>query len=171
MFRFLSLPKSGIRFFAAPALVGISIAAVASAQAPAGAQPRQTASAPRVVSPTPAPATGLTGPAARGEYLATNVAMCVECHSPRDAQGNLVSGELFLGAPIPLTNPPAGWATLAPKIARLPGSWTEEEVIRLLQTGQTRNGIPLRRPMPPFRLSREDATAIAAFLKSVSSTK
>jgi hypothetical protein len=95
----------------------------------------------------------------RGEYLATRVAMCVQCHSPRDPQGHLIEEQLFLGAPIPVTADTKDWAIRAPRIARLPG-WTSQDFIRLLETGRRPDGASPRRPMPPFRMSREDAAAI-----------
>jgi mono/diheme cytochrome c family protein len=97
--------------------------------------------------------------------------MCIQCHTPRDANGALIESERFLGAPIPLQNPPKGWAIRAPRIARLPGGWEEQDLIRFLQTGKRPDGTFPERPMPPFRMNREDAAAIAAFLKSVRSTK
>jgi mono/diheme cytochrome c family protein len=116
------------------------------------------------------PGRGQTDSKARGKYLALHVAMCVQCHTPRDQEGNLVERELFLGAPIPLKDIPEGWANQAPKLARLPGGWTEQDLVRFLQTGKRPDGSSPRRPMPPFRMSKEDAAAIAAFLKTVNST-
>lgn len=46
--------------------------------------------------------------------------------------------------------------------------YTDEQEIRLLTTGITRNGTPPRPPMPPFRLTREDAAAVVAYLRSLS---
>src|SRR6476646_7538298 len=62
-------------------------------------------------------------PVARGEYLANRVAMCVQCHSGRDAQGNILESEKFKGAPIPLHSPYPNreWAFRSPAIAGLPG--------------------------------------------------
>ena len=107
-----------------------------------------------------------------GEYLTKHVAMCVECHSPRDAQGNLIESQLFLGAAIPVTNPNSNWATWAPRIARLPGGgWTQEQFIRFLETGVRPNGTRPRHPMPPFRMNRADAEAIATYLRSLNNSK
>jgi len=41
----------------------------------------------------------------RGSYLVTHVAMCVQCHTPRDVDGNLDRARLFKGAPIPVRSP------------------------------------------------------------------
>ena len=49
--------------------------------------------------------------------------MCVECHSPRDAAGNLLVGQEFTGGPVPVRpNWPNDWAIYAPRIRGLPGT-------------------------------------------------
>jgi mono/diheme cytochrome c family protein len=104
----------------------------------------------------------------RGEYLVNHVAMCVQCHTPRDAKGELDRTRLFRGAPIPLRSPfpNRSWALAAPAIAGLPG-WSSEDAGMLLTTGRRPMGYTPKPPMPPFRLSREDADAVIAFLRSV----
>jgi hypothetical protein len=53
-----------------------------------------------------------------------------------------------------------------PRLAgRPPG--TDEEFVRLLTTGVSRTGLPLNPPMPQFRMTRSDAEAVLAYLKSV----
>jgi hypothetical protein len=76
--------------------------------------------------------------------------MCVQCHTSRDQEGNLVERELFLGAPIPLKDIPEGWANQAPKLARLPGGWTEQDLVRFLRR-PARDRMDLR-PGVPCRL-------------------
>jgi mono/diheme cytochrome c family protein len=104
----------------------------------------------------------------KGKYLAEQVAMCVQCHSPRDAKGELDRLSLFKGARIPIASPFPNkpWALYAPRIAGLPG-WEEQDFITLLVTGSRPTGEIPRAPMPPFRMSPEDAAAIAAYLKSL----
>jgi hypothetical protein len=105
---------------------------------------------------------------ARGEYLTTSVAMCVQCHSGRDENGTILDSARFHGGAIPVTSPYSSqtWATIAPSLAGLPG-FTDEQVISLLTTGSMGDARPSpRRPMPPFRMSRPDAEAIVAFLRS-----
>ncbi len=110
-----------------------------------------------------------TDPVARGEYLATSVAHCIQCHSPHDRKGNLLRDQLFEGQAMPFTSPyPDGprWAPRAPALKRLPG-WSEEEFVNLLTTGKRLNGRRPASPMPQFRLSQQDAEALAAYLKSL----
>jgi mono/diheme cytochrome c family protein len=104
----------------------------------------------------------------RGKYLVENAAMCVQCHSPRDTKGELIQGKLLSGARVPLASPWPGekWAAHAPKIAGLPG-WIKEDFVTLLMTGKRPTGEIPRAPMPPFRMTREDAEAIADYLKSL----
>jgi mono/diheme cytochrome c family protein len=113
------------------------------------------------------PASDRAALVARGDYLTHQVAMCVQCHSPRDGRGNIPAAEEFKGAAIPVTGPAwiPEWAGRAPAIAGLPGM-TDEQVISILTTGRTADRDPPRRPMPPFRLSREDAEAVVAYLRT-----
>jgi mono/diheme cytochrome c family protein len=108
-------------------------------------------------------------PVARGGYLANHVAMCVQCHSPHDRRGDLIRDQLFTGQAFPFKSPyPSGpkWAARAPALIRLPG-WAEEDFVELLMTGRRPNGHRPDPPMPQFRMSREDARAIAAYLNSL----
>ena len=105
---------------------------------------------------------------ARGEYLVNDVAMCVQCHTPRDERGELLRSKLLQGAPIPVTSPYPndGWAYVAPRLAGL-SPWTEEQIVTLLTTGARPDGQRPRPPMPPFRMTREDAEAVVAYLESL----
>jgi len=105
---------------------------------------------------------------ARGRYLVHHVAMCVQCHTPRDANGELDRTRLLKGAPIPVSSPfPAQrWAFAAPAIAGLPGLSNEDETT-LLTTGRRIGSDAPKPPMPPFRLTREDAEAVVAYLRSL----
>jgi mono/diheme cytochrome c family protein len=108
------------------------------------------------------------GNIAHGRYLAEHVAMCVECHSGRDAQGNIIDSELFLGGPIPFAPPwPNDWANRAPRNRGLPG-YTDEQALRLLTEGAIgRDGKQLRPPMPRFHMTTQDAADVIAFLRSL----
>ena len=116
-----------------------------------------------------APATAEDARVARGRYLTHDVAMCVQCHTPRRDDGSLDELSLFQGAPVPYDAPPfprMRWASRAPAIAGLPG-FTDEDEIALLTTGHRPFGKPPDPPMPPFRFSREDAAAIVAYLRTL----
>ncbi|HZA54976.1 MAG TPA: c-type cytochrome, partial [Candidatus Udaeobacter sp.] len=105
----------------------------------------------------------------QAKYIVEDVAMCVQCHTPRDKRGRLIRSEYLKGAPVPVKRPPyrgMQWALKAPAIAGLPG-YTKEEGVRLLTRGVTRDGRFANPPMPPFRLSIPDAEAVVAYLKSL----
>lgn len=106
------------------------------------------------------------GEAGRGRYLVHDVAQCVQCHSGRTATGELDPARLLEGGRVPFTSPWPGkeWAPNAPRIAGLLG-YTDEEAVRLLTTGIARGGHELRPPMPPFRMTVEDARAVVAYLR------
>jgi len=114
------------------------------------------------------PAAAPEGDVSRGGYLVNRVAMCVQCHSPRDASGELDGTRLLRGAPMPIRSPFPGqvWAFAAPAIAGLPG-WPDAEAIQLLTTGRRLNGYAPKPAMPSFRLSRVDAEAVIAYLHSL----
>lgn len=108
----------------------------------------------------------------RGEYLTHSVAMCVVCHSPKDDRGRPILSQQFEGGVIPAkaTYPKMPtWASHAPALGPLVGG-TGEDVVTLLKTGITpRTGQAPRNPMPPFRLSDEDARAVVVYLQSLGS--
>lgn len=116
------------------------------------------------------PSPSAPGPAVveRGHYLTHDVAMCVQCHSPRDEKGEIVQGKEFSGARLPVDSPFPGppWAMQAPNLRGLTG-FSEEGVVRLLRDGIAHTGGRPQSPMPPFRMSREDASAIVAYLRSL----
>ncbi len=107
-------------------------------------------------------------PEEHGRYLVHDVAMCVQCHTPRTASGAVIPERLLSGAPMPLGSPFSGkaWAYRAPPLAGLPG-FAGEDVITLLMTGQRRDGTTPLPPMPPYRMSRADAEAVVAYLRSL----
>ena len=134
--------------------------------------PRQASSPPSKPAQNPAaPATKagtrVAGDVARGEYLANNVAMCVQCHSPRDQRGHLIENQKFTGASMPVRGPSwdSDWAYRTPALAGLPG-FTDEQIVILLTEGHAGDRPPPQRPMPPFRMNKQDAEAIAAYLRS-----
>jgi mono/diheme cytochrome c family protein len=124
-----------------------------------------------------APSTGWTKPQSsaadkseieRGRYLVEDVAMCGECHTPRNAQGELDRNAWLQGAPIWImpVRPIPDWAERAPALAGFP-SFTEEEGERVLERGIGPEGETLRPPMHIYHMNQADARAIIAYLKSL----
>lgn len=104
----------------------------------------------------------------RGKYIVEGVAMCERCHTPRDEHGNPERINWLKGGPVQTaaTYPAQNWATREPRIAGAPPG-TDEEFIILMTTGISRTGAPPNPPMPPFRMTRQDAEAVLAYLKSL----
>ena len=121
--------------------------------------------------PKPSPRTeagGTSAEVARGKYLVEGVAMCGQCHTPRDSNGELDRSRWLQGAPVPWqpAQPRSDWPLLAPRIGGNPPA-DDADMIALLTTGVWNKGAPLRFPMMPFRMSEADAKAIVAYLKTV----
>ena len=115
------------------------------------------------------PAADRSGSSGRGKYIVEHLAMCVECHTPRDENGQLLRSKYLEGAPVPVKAPPyprMKWALKAPALAGLPG-YTKEDGVRLLTQGITRDGRTPDPPMPRFRMNRADAEAVVAYLQSL----
>lgn len=104
----------------------------------------------------------------RGRYLVEEVAKCTECHTPRNAQGELDHSAWLQGAPIWImpVRPIPNWADRAPALAGFP-SFTEEEGERVLEKGIGPEGEVLRPPMHIYHMNHADAKAIIAYLKSL----
>jgi hypothetical protein len=104
----------------------------------------------------------------RGEYIVEGVAMCERCHTRRDEHGNPDRMNWLMGGPVqtePTYSAPT-WAISEPRLAGLPPG-TDAEFVTLLTTGISRTGRPPNPPMPPFRMTRGDAEAVLAYLKSL----
>ena len=108
----------------------------------------------------------------RGRYLVEEVAKCTECHTPRNAQGELDHSAWLQGAPIWIVpvRPIPNWADHAPALAGFP-SFTEEEGERVLEKGIGPEGEVLRPPMHIYHMNHADAKAIIAYLKSLPSAR
>ncbi len=96
------------------------------------------------------------------------VARCGQCHTPNDNHGNPDRSHWLDGAAVWLepANRQADWPLKAPRLAGTPPG-TDDEMVTLLTTGIWRDGKHLRPPMPQFRMNREDALAVVAYLKSL----
>jgi mono/diheme cytochrome c family protein len=111
---------------------------------------------------------GNSAQVARGKYLVNDVAMCVNCHTPRNENGKIEPTKLLMGTSTffrPAQAMP-DWPQVCPRIGGTPPG-TDEEMVTLLTTGIWNTGQRLRDPMPQFRMTREDAEAVVAYLKSL----
>lgn len=103
----------------------------------------------------------------RGRYLVHDVALCVDCHSPRDEKGQFVEGKHLTGAALGFAaTVPMPWAPAAPGVAGLE-NFTAEQAVRFLMTGERPSKVAVLPPMPAYRLSQADAEAVVAYLKSL----
>jgi mono/diheme cytochrome c family protein len=111
---------------------------------------------------------GAAGDIARGKYIVESVAVCGQCHTPRDSSGNLDRSRWLQGAPVPYmpAKPNADWPINAPRIGGTPPA-NDADMVKLLTTGIWTDGNRLRLPMPGFRMDRSDAEAVVAYLRSV----
>ena len=124
----------------------------------------------RVVNGRALGAAGGSAVTARGAYLVDDVAMCGTCHTPRDDQDKPDARRRLSGGPVPYSpvRQTGDWAEVAPRLAGLPPG-NDDQIVHLLMTGISRTGRPPRPPMPQFRLTRSDAEAVLAYLKSLPS--
>jgi len=106
----------------------------------------------------------------RGEYIVEDVAVCTQCHTPHTSNGDLDRSRWLEGSALWLqpASPDPNWPLRAPRLAGSPPG-SDADLINLLTTGQWRGGQRLRAPMPQFRMSNEDARAVVAYLRSLSS--
>ena len=108
------------------------------------------------------------GNVARGKYIVEDVAMCTTCHTPRLASGEIDRTHLLEGSPVyyQAAAKVSDWPQICPRIGGTPPA-TDEEMITLLTTAIWTDGKPLRDPMPKFHMTKEDAAAVVAYLKSL----
>ncbi len=106
----------------------------------------------------------------RGRYLVEDVAMCEECHTPRDTGGNLDESRRLQGAQIWImpVHANSNWAMNAPPLAGF-GEYTDEQGEAVLEKGVGPNGVAIRQPMHIYHMNHADAQAIIAYLRSLSS--
>lgn len=109
---------------------------------------------------------------ARGKYLVEEVAKCQECHSARTAAGELDKDKWLKGATLDFApmHEVKGWHKTAPDItggSPLFKRWTEKGVTEFLVTAKNPRGGAADPPMPAYKMTRADAEAIVAYLKSL----
>ena len=110
-------------------------------------------------------------PIARGKYL-TTVMSCVDCHTPGTFYGAPDTMRRLSGSDLGWVGP---WGVvharnLTPDSATGIGTWTTDQIVTALRTGNTPDGTQLAPIMPWLNftnLREDDAQAIAAYLKSI----
>src|SRR6266498_2255883 len=111
-------------------------------------------------------------PIARGRYL-TTIMSCNDCHTPGYVSGAPDTMKLLAGSDLGWVGP---WGVvharnLTPDSATGIGTWTSEQIVHALRSGNTPDGSQLAPIMPWMNyssiLDQDDAMAIAAYLKSL----
>jgi len=111
-------------------------------------------------------------PVARGRYLVT-IMSCNDCHTPGYFYGAPDTMRRLSGSDIGWVGP---WGVvharnLTPDSATGIGTWTKEQIVHTLRSGNTPDGRQLAAIMPWMNyadiLDEGDAMAIAAYLKSL----
>jgi mono/diheme cytochrome c family protein len=102
----------------------------------------------------------------RGAYLVNGPGHCAECHSPRNAFGDIVESQRFAGGPSPDGE---GWI---PNITQAGiGSYSVADIEEILTTGQTPEdsvgGSMIAVTRNTAQLSKDDRTAMAVYIKSL----
>lgn len=128
----------------------------------------ESSAMPAQKSPAAAPQQGEVD---RGRYLVDNVAMCSECHTPRDENGQIDTTRYLQGAQIWITpvHPTQNWANRAPALSGLEG-FTDSQVETVLEQGVGPNGLAIQPPMHIYHMNHPDAQAIVAYLRSLPSS-
>ena len=119
---------------------------------------------------------GLVDPAVleRGEYLVRSVAGCGECHTPRDAQGDIDQSQWLAGVAnrfdlVPGDDTMGGISAPNLTPASL-ASWTDQQIEHAFLDGVGIDGAPLFPLMPYYafhNMTPGDAEAIVTYLRSV----
>ena len=128
----------------------------------------------RLINGVPEPVDGpvaadLSSAEKRGEYL-VRIAICADCHSTRDDQGNAARGMDFAGGTLmPFEGRPTiATANITPAVNGIP-YYTEELFIETLRTGKVRSRA--LDPMMPTamyrRMTDQDLKDIFAYLKTL----
>jgi mono/diheme cytochrome c family protein len=102
----------------------------------------------------------------RGAYLVNGPGHCAECHSPRNILGGIITSQRFAGGPDP------SGEGFVPNITQKSLSLSQEQLIKLLETGETPDGDTVGGEMAKVtantgKLSEEDRAAIATYVRSL----
>lgn len=110
-------------------------------------------------------------PVERGEYL-SHIMVCVECHTPGLLSGQ-PAGPALSGSEVGYGIPYLGvfhGANLTPDMETGLGTWSADDIVKAIRTGERPDGRILAAAMPwrAFaKMTDEDAYALAAYLQSL----
>jgi mono/diheme cytochrome c family protein len=111
----------------------------------------------------------------KGDYLVNRVAMCVDCHTPRNAKGEPDQAKNLTGATLGVAPKQKikDWMDEAPDLTKggLAGEWGEDKMVKFLTTGLDPKGEKANPPMPQYRFNDDDARAVTAYLRSLPGAK
>src|SRR5215471_8909783 len=106
----------------------------------------------------------------RGDYLVNGIMTCGNCHSPKGPP-SAVAGKEFTGGP-PFDTP--AFKVTPSNITQDKdtgiGSWTDDNIKKLLRTGIRPNGVPIAAIMPVGFygiITDHDMDAIVAYLRTI----
>src|SRR5216683_4993092 len=129
---------------------------------------------------TPPPAAPASG-VARGEYLVRAVGHCGECHTPRSAMTMAVDNNRFLAGNPKKTGPEGQLApNITPDKDTGIGSWTEDQIVTYLGTGNRPDGDvagglmgeSIQGTLAGYKdMTKADLQAIAKYLKAIPAVK
>jgi mono/diheme cytochrome c family protein len=105
----------------------------------------------------------------RGAYLVEGPGHCAECHSPRDVFGGIVPERRFAGG---VDAEGKGWVPNITQHADGLATWSDKDIAYLLESGFTPDNDSVGSTMADVatntgKLSADDRTAMAAYLKSL----
>ncbi len=116
-----------------------------------------------------APPRGAT--AEYGEYLALDVGLCADCHTPRKGlQSRPDRSRLFAGTADPPKGFPSNPSNLTPDDETGIGAWSEAEFLETMHTGVNPSGVHLDPFMPWRQMGRmtdDDLRAIYRYLRTL----
>jgi mono/diheme cytochrome c family protein len=102
----------------------------------------------------------------RGAYLVNGPGHCAECHSPRNFMGGIIESQRFAGGPEAVGD------GFVPNITPKSLSLSQENLVKLLETGETPDGDTIGGEMAKVtsntgKLSAADREAIASYVRSL----
>ena len=102
----------------------------------------------------------------RGAYLVNGPGHCAECHSPRNFMGGIIESQRFAGGPEAVGD------GFVPNITPKSLSLSQENLVKLLETGETPDGDTIGGEMAKVtvntgKLGAADREAIATYVRSL----